>query len=176
VDDLRVKVGDEPGASLLSLSLGALTVEGTVTPQERGIVKPGQLVHIYSELAGRQFEGKVTSVGEAVAQGKDGDQSSGGEKYTVKVTPSQPLQAKLNGENVQLTIVAASSGDKVLAVPSSALSTGADGLTSVTERVGAEQRRIPVAVGVSGDGFVQVTPQNGYRLDPGADVVVGTQR
>ncbi|MFK4098558.1 peptidoglycan-binding protein [Streptomyces sp. NPDC019531] len=176
VDDLRVKVGDEPGASLLSLSSGALTVEGTVTPQERDMIRSGQLVHIYSELMGRQFEGKVTSVGEAAAQGEDGDQLSGGEKYTVKVAPSQPLQAKLDGENVQLTIVAASSGDKVLVVPSSALSTGADGLTSVTERLGAEERRIPVAVGVSGDGFVQVTPQNGYRLDPGADVVVGTQR
>ncbi|MFJ6899401.1 hypothetical protein [Streptomyces hokutonensis] len=176
VDDVRVKVGDEPGSSLLSLSWGALTVEGTVTPQEREMVRPGQTVHVYSELAGRRFEGKVASVGREAAQGEDGDQQSGGEKYTVKVAPSKPLPAELNGENVQLTIVAASSGDQVLAVPSSALSSGADGLVSVTERVGAEERRIPVVVGASGDGFVQVTPQNGYRLAPGADVVVGTRR
>ncbi|MGC9540903.1 HlyD family efflux transporter periplasmic adaptor subunit [Streptomyces sp. UG1] len=175
VDEVRTKVGDEAGTSLLSLSAGALTVEGSVTPQEKGMIRPGQEVRIYSEMTGRQFTGKVTSVSKDSSPAKDGSQESGTEKYTVKVTPSRPLPTELNGENVQLTVVAASSKGKVLAVPSSALSTGADGLTSVTERKGRTERRIPVTIGVSGDGFVQVTPQKGERLAAGAQVVVGVQ-
>ncbi len=175
IDEVRAKVGDEAGASLLSLSAGALTVEGSVTPQEKGMIRPGQEVRIYSEAMGRQFTGKVTSVGKDRSPAQDGSQDTETEKYTVEVAPTKPLPTELNGENVQLTVVAASSKGKVLTVPSSALSTGADGLTSVTERRGRAEYRIPVTVGVSGDGFVQVTPQKGRRLGIGAQVVVGVQ-
>lgn len=175
VDDVRAKVGDEAGSDLLSLSSGALTVEGSVTPQEKEMVRPGQEVRIHAELSGRQFTGKVASVGRAANPAKDGDQPSGAENYTVKVTPSKPLPAGLNGENVQLTVVAASSKGEVLAVPSSAVSTSADGLTGVTVREGRTERRVPVSVGVSGDGFVQVTPVEGARLEAGDQVVVGVR-
>ncbi|WP_309061569.1 HlyD family efflux transporter periplasmic adaptor subunit [Streptomyces sp.] len=175
VDDVRAKVGDEAGSDLLSLSSGALTVEGSVTPQEKEMVRPGQEVRIHAELSGRQFTGKVASVGRAASPAKDGDQPSGAENYTVKVTPSKPLPAGLNGENVQLTVVAASSKGEVLAVPSSAVSTSADGLTGVTVREGRTERRVPVSVGVSGDGFVQVTPVEGARLEAGDQVVVGVR-
>ncbi|MEV0924282.1 hypothetical protein AB0I99_03975 [Streptomyces spongiicola] len=175
VDEVYVSVGDEAGASLLSLSSGALTVEGLVTPQEKGMIRPGQKVRIYSDTTGRQFTGKVSSVSKNKRPANDGGQESGVENYVVKVTPSEPLPVKLNGENVQLTVVAASSRGKVLAVPSSAISTGADGLTSVTERRGRTERRIPVTVGMTGDGFVQITPPKGTRLEAGAQVVVGVQ-
>ncbi|MFI9174967.1 peptidoglycan-binding protein [Streptomyces lincolnensis] len=175
VDDVRAKVGDEAGEGLISLSAGALTVEGSVTLQQKGMIRPGQEVRVYAETTGRQFTGTVTSVGKETDSAKDAGQDTGAEKYTVKVTPSRPLPTELNGENVQLTVVAASSKGKVLAVPSSAVSTGADGLTSVTERRDGRERRIPVTVGVSGDGFVQVTPRKGARLAAGAEVVVGVQ-
>lgn len=175
VDEVHTKVGDEAGAGLLSLSAGALTIEGTVTPQDRGMIRPGQEVRIHAETTGRQFSGEVKSVSKETSTAKDGGQDPGTEKYTLKVTPSRPLPTELNGENVQLTVVAASSKGKVLAVPSSAVSTGADGLTTVTVRTGRTEHRIPVTVGVSGDGYVQVTPQKGARLEAGAQVVVGVQ-
>ncbi|WLW52271.1 HlyD family efflux transporter periplasmic adaptor subunit [Streptomyces sp. YU58] len=175
VDELRAKVGDEAGEGLMSLSAGALTVEASVTLQQKGMIRPGQEVRVHSETTGRQFTGTVTSVGKETDPAKDGGQDTGAEKYTVKVRPSKPLPSELNGENVQVTVVAASSKGKVLAVPSSAVSTGADGLTSVTERKDGRERRIPVTVGVSGDGFVQVTPREGTRLEAGAEVVVGVQ-
>ncbi|WP_328342885.1 HlyD family efflux transporter periplasmic adaptor subunit [Streptomyces violaceus] len=173
VEEVRTKVGDEAGENLLSLSSGELTVEGSVTPQEKGMIRAGQKVRIYSDTAGREFSGKVESVALERASATDGGEESGEQKYTVKVTPSRPLPMKLNGENVQLTVVAASSRGKVLAVPSSAVSTGADGLTSVTERTGRKERRIPVTVGVSGDGYVEIVPRKGARLEAGARVVVG---
>jgi hypothetical protein len=175
VEDVRTEVGDEAGEDLLSLSSGALTVEGSVTPQEKGMIRAGQKVRIYSDTAGREFGGRVESVSLQRATGKDGGEEQGEQKYTVKVTPSRPLPIKLNGENVQLTVVAASSRGEVLAVPSSAVSTGADGLTSVTERTGHKERRIPVTVGVSGDGYVEIVPREGARLEAGARVVVGVQ-
>ncbi|WP_246111917.1 HlyD family efflux transporter periplasmic adaptor subunit [Streptomyces hawaiiensis] len=173
VEEVRTAVGDEAGENLLSLSSGELTVEGSVTPQEKGMIRAGQKVRIYSDTAGREFSGEVESVALQRATVKDGGEEPGEQKYTVKVTPSRPLPRKLNGENVQLTVVAASSRGKVLAVPSSAVSTGADGLTSVTERTGRKERRIPVTVGVSGDGYVEIVPRQGARLEAGARVVVG---
>ncbi|WP_244204299.1 HlyD family efflux transporter periplasmic adaptor subunit [Streptomyces africanus] len=173
VEEVRTKVGEEAGESLLSLSAGALTVEGSVTPQEKGMIRAGQKVRIYSDTAGREYLGEVESISMERTTAKDGGEESGEQKYTVEVTPSQPLPMKLNGENVQLTVVAASSQGKVLAVPSSAVSTGADGLTSVTERTGQKERRIPVTVGVSGDGYVEIVPRKGARLEAGAQVVVG---
>ncbi|MGX1560797.1 HlyD family efflux transporter periplasmic adaptor subunit [Streptomyces sp. NPDC055506] len=175
VEEVHTTVGDEAGENLLSLSSGALTVEGSVTPQEKGMIRAGQKVRIYSDTAGREYSGKVESVALERASAKDGGEESGEQKYTVKVTPSRPLPMKMNGENVQLTVVAASSRGKVLAVPSSAVSTGADGLTSVTERTGRKERRIPVTVGVSGDGYVEIVPRKGARLEAGARVVVGVQ-
>ncbi|OKK10382.1 hypothetical protein AMK33_14295 [Streptomyces sp. CB02400] len=174
-DEVRAHVGDEATTGLLSVSSGGLTVEGSVTPQQKDLVRPGQEVRIHAELTGRQFTGKVASVSRATVSAKDGDQEAAAENYTVKVTPSEPLPARLNGENVQLTVVAASSEGEVLAVPSSAVSTGADGLTAVTVRKGRTELRVPVTVGMSGDGFVQVTPVEGARLEAGARVVVGVQ-
>jgi peptidoglycan hydrolase-like protein with peptidoglycan-binding domain len=176
VEEVRAHVGDDAeGGSLLSLSSGALTVEGSVTPQEKGMIRAGQTVRIYSDTAGREFTGTVESVSRERAAEKDGGEEPGEQKYTVEVTPSRPLPVQLNGENVQLTVVAASSRGRVLAVPTSAVSTGADGMTSVTERIGAKERRIPVAVGVSGDGYVEVVPREGRRLRAGAQVVVGVR-
>jgi peptidoglycan hydrolase-like protein with peptidoglycan-binding domain len=176
VDEVRAKVGDEAGGGgLLSLSSGALTVEASVTQQEKGMIRAGQKVRIYSDTEGREFTGEVRSVSRERTTAKDGDEEPGEQKYTVEVTPSRPLPTKLNGENVQLTVVAAASRTKVLAVPSSAVSTGADGLTSVTERTGKKERRIPVTVGVSGDGYVEIVPRKGAHLEPGAQVVVGVQ-
>jgi peptidoglycan hydrolase-like protein with peptidoglycan-binding domain len=176
VEEVRAKVGDEAGGgSLLSLSSGGLTVEASVTGQEKDMIRAGQTGRIYSDSEGREFTGKVRSVSRERTTAKDGGEESGEQKYTVEVTPSRPLPTKLNGENVQLTVVAASSRTKVLAVPSSAVSTGADGMTSVTERTGEKERRIPVTVGVSGDGYVEIRPREGARLEAGAQVVVGVR-
>jgi membrane fusion protein, multidrug efflux system len=58
-------------------------------------------------------------------------------------------------------------------VPISAVSTGTDGVTTVTTLVGIETRRVSVHVGVSADGYVAVVPLNGASLHPGDRVVVG---
>ncbi|MEV5597523.1 hypothetical protein [Streptomyces sp. NPDC052496] len=181
VDSVRAEVGAAADEKLLTLSAGALQVTGEVAPQERELVRPGHKVQILAESTGQQAVGEVTSVAATptVRKGKSGpgggeDEQRGGETYTVRITPDRPLPADLANQDVRLTIAAATSGGKVLSVPSSAVSAGADGRTTVTvqEKAGTH-RRVEVRVGMSGDGVVEVTPAGGASLTEGEQVVVG---
>ncbi|MET8584819.1 peptidoglycan-binding protein [Streptomyces collinus] len=179
VDSLAAKVGAEPGEKLATVSAGKLVVNGSLSLQDKGLVHPGQKVRVYSEVTGDELTGTVARVADApTTSGADGqDAEQGPEGYTVTVTPRSPLPARLAGQDVRLTIEAASSGDKVLVVPVSAISAGADSRTTVTvlDRSGA-RRRVEVRVGTSGDGYTAVTPAAGDRLASGDKVVVGVAR
>jgi peptidoglycan hydrolase-like protein with peptidoglycan-binding domain len=178
VESLGAKVGAEAGEKLATVSAGRLVVSGSLSLQDKGLVHPGQKVRVYSEVTGDELTGTVARVADAPttsgsdADGPDGGQ--GGEGYAVTVTPGSPLPARLAGQDVRLTIEAASSGHKVLVVPVSAISAGADSRTTVTvlDRSGT-RRRIEVRTGTSGDGYTAVTPVGGARLLAGDKVVVG---
>jgi hypothetical protein len=74
---------------------------------------------------------------------------------------------------VRLSIVTAATRDKVLVVPLAAVAAGADGQTVVMKlTVDGHEQRIAVTTGLSGDGFVEVTPVGG-ALAAGDLVVVG---
>lgn len=90
--------------------------------------------------------------------------------------PDRALPGRLAGQDVRLTVEAGSSGGKVLVVPVSALSAGADSRTRVTvlERSG-DRRRVEVRPGTSGDGYTEVTPVGGAPLAEGDKVVVGVR-
>lgn len=178
VESLGAKVGAEAGEKLATVSAGRLVVDGSLSLQDKGLVHPGQKVRVYSEVTGDELTGTVARVADAPttsgsdADGQDGGQ--GGEGYAVTVTPGSPLPARLAGQDVRLTIEAASSGHKVLVVPVSAISAGADSRTTVTvlDRSGT-RRRVEVRTGTSGDGYTAVTPVGGARLLAGDKVVVG---
>lgn len=181
VDSVMAEVGAAADEKLLTLSAGALQVTGEVAPQDREQVRPGHKVRILAESTGQQAVGEVTSVAATPTvrkgksgQGSGGDEQRGGESYTVRITPDRPLPADMANQEVRLTIAAATSGGKVLSVPSSAVSAGADGRTTVTvhEKEGGH-RRVEVRVGMSGDGVVEVTPAGGASLTEGEQVVVG---
>ncbi|WP_329024345.1 hypothetical protein [Streptomyces sp. NBC_00690] len=172
--EIAASVGKEPDGKLLTLSAGTLMVRGSVAAHEVGLVRAGQKVNIFSETSGKGASGSVLSVATEPSAKKAGEaqQDLGG--YTVKVKPDAALPASFSGEDVRLTIEAASSGSEVLAVPSAALSAGADGRTTVSVlESGGSQRRVEVRTGMSGNGLVQITSVPTARLSPGDRVVVG---
>ena len=88
-------------------------------------------------------------------------------------TDGEPWDEKFAGSDVRLTVEAATTDGEVLVVPLSAVFATADGQVAVV-RVAADgtQQRVRVTPGVSGDGYVAVTPVDGELL-PGDQVVVG---
>src|SRR5699024_2937609 len=108
--------------------------------------------------------------------GEFSDDAEQGPGHTVTVVPATEMSRDLVGEDVRLTFTAAATTDPVLVVPLSAVSAAADG-TTVVVRLTADggQERVVVDAGVSGDGFVEVAPQDDGSLAEGDQVVVGEQ-
>ncbi|AZM61425.1 MULTISPECIES: peptidoglycan-binding protein [unclassified Streptomyces] len=188
VDAVEAAVGAAPGGTLLSVSVGELVVRGALTAADKGLVRKGQKVDIFSELTGATATGKVTSVADRLstpdagpkgegadpAEGRAAVPGSGASGYTVVVSPDRPLSADLVHQGVRLTVDAAASEGKVLVVPVGAVSAGADVRTTVTVlREGGRRERVDVRPGISGDGYVAVTPRTRGALAPGDRVVVG---
>lgn len=190
---LGAKVGDPVQAPLITFSTGRLAVLAKLQPEQASLLREGMRVSIVSESLGERGGGVVSTVGALSTDGGDqsgpggnqggqgndqgNDQGNGqtggaGPYVPVTVLPNPALGGKWNGLDVRLTITAAQTSGEVLVVPLSAVSAAADGRTTVTVGRGDTQRRVEVRPGVSGDGFVEVTPVAG-ELKAGDLVVVG---
>jgi hypothetical protein len=180
VESVPVQVGDVVTSKVLTLSSGALAVRGDLSPSQKNLVRTGQTTG--EELDGMVAsvaDGTTTSSGDSEAsdgEGGAGDDAAVGVTYTMTVKPDTAMPAELAGQDVRLTVEAASSKREVLAVPYSAVSAAADGTTVVTVlgRTG-DRRRVEVRTGLSGDGLVQVRPAGGAELAEGDKVIVGTK-
>lgn len=180
VDAVDAQLGTAPPEKALRLSTGALVVRGSVAPHEKGLLRTGMPVTMLSEVTGIEAAGVISTVSDTPVAPKSvgGEQAkddvSGPRNHEVVVTPSKPLDPKLSGQDVRLTIEAAASAGPVLVVPVTAISSGADGRTVVTVlSADGTKSRVEVRSGTTGDGFVQVTPAAGAQLKPGDQVVVG---
>ncbi|MCZ4122212.1 peptidoglycan-binding protein [Streptomyces sp. H39-S7] len=205
VDAIPAHVGSKvSGSAVMTVSAGALVVRGTLQEYQKGLVRPGQRVQILSEVSGVTATATVVSVattvdsGQAagatsqdqqIQQGQQGQQGqsqdqqsqeqggpSGQRGYPLVVRPDQPLDPQLAGQDVRLTVEAASTDGMALVVPVTAISAGADGRTVVTvvAKAGA-QRRVEVRPGTTGDGFVEVVPVGSGALAEGDRVVTGVK-
>ncbi|MFI6058740.1 efflux RND transporter periplasmic adaptor subunit [Streptomyces sp. NPDC051286] len=186
VGSVQGRVGDQVTGTAMVVSSGRLLVEAYIPEYQKGLLRPGQPVEIHSELSGVTATGKVASVADAMTMrgqsssdgGDKGDGAAGGvggeSGYLVRITPDKALDARLTGQDVRLTIEAASTGDKALVVPVTAITSGADGRTVVTVADdGGRQRRVEVRPGTSGDGYVAVEPVGKGALKAGDLVVTG---
>ena len=184
------KVGDPVKAPLITLASGQLAVTAQLTTDQGGLLKPGMKVQIASETLGLQATGVVGTVGQVTTSGGSNPGSSGGSDGSssaqgqsgapyipVTVTPDSPLDSRWEGQDVRLTVTSAATPGPVLVVPLSAVTSGADGKTtvSVLQPDGHSTRRIEIDAGISGDGFVAVTPIVAGSLKAGERVVVGAQ-
>ncbi|KHD74951.1 hypothetical protein MB27_25995 [Actinoplanes utahensis] len=179
VDKVTATVGAEAKDTLLTVAAGRLVVTGRLTAYQKDLIRPGMPVEILAETTGTTADAAVKAVADTPAQpGQDGEPGAAAEPaqagYEMVVAPAGALDAALAGEDVRLTVTAASSGTEVLVVPLAAVSAGADGKTSVTVVDGDARTRVEVTPGLVGDGFVQVTPVGGARLEPEQTVLVGS--
>ncbi|MFD5200646.1 peptidoglycan-binding protein [Streptomyces sp. NPDC058375] len=176
VERVSAQVGDQGSGELATISAGDLIVNGSVGADVKKLMKPGQKVSIVSEVTGDEATGTVESVADKPTKQEKGVESApqaGSDTYQVKVRPSRQLPASLAGEDVRITVTAASSGKAVMTVPTSAISTGENGQATVTVRKGAEEHRVAVDTGMTADGYVEVTTRGPKGLAVGDLVMVG---
>ncbi|SDS57878.1 Putative peptidoglycan binding domain-containing protein [Streptomyces sp. TLI_053] len=174
-DTVEATVGKAPGEKLMTVSTGSPLVVADVSAREKTLLRNGQPAEIVAEDTGARTPGTVQDVTDAPRTAK-GDQPGAASGYLLRVLPAAPLPAELAGKEVRVSVTASSSEGPVLAVPSTAVSTGADGRTGVTVLGADGIRRVPVHPGASGGGFVEVVPDTGATLVPGDKVVVGGSR
>ncbi|MFC8715911.1 peptidoglycan-binding protein [Kitasatospora sp. NPDC057198] len=194
VDGVAVKVGSRVSGTVLTVSAGALEVRGSLLAYQKGLVRPGQRVEIVSEVSGVQASAKVLSVadqpGQPAPAAQDGGAQGGTAQgvgqgvgqgvpggYPMVVQPDGPLDGRLAGQDVRLTVEAAATDGPVLVVPVTAVTAGADGRTTlaVLEPDG-RRRTVPVRTGTTGDGYVEVAPEGGAALAEGERVVTGVRK
>ncbi|MER6359828.1 peptidoglycan-binding domain-containing protein [Kitasatospora sp. NPDC001527] len=191
VDSVAGRIGGEVSGKVLTVSAGALVVKGGLTIADKGLVRPGQVVEILSEVTGVKAAGTVGAVADTPGDGQPaaaapGAGAGGGQNpapvqggaasgYAMVVQPDAPLDPRLAGQDVRLTVQAASSAGPVLVVPLSAVSATADGRTVVTVYENGQRRRVEVTPGTVGGGSAEVRPLTGGTLKPGDRVIVGVK-
>ncbi|MFE5594267.1 peptidoglycan-binding protein [Streptomyces sp. NPDC056549] len=181
VDSVAAGVGSKAEGNALTVSAGVLVVEGYLQKHQRGLVRPGQRVEIFSEWEGTSAAATVRSVATGLARpqpaaGGEGapDKAAAAQGYAMVVAPDKPLDASMAGQDVRLTVQTAATDGAVLVVPVTAISAGADGRTAVTVvRADGRRIRVPVSTGGTGDGYVEVRPARTDALSAGDQVITG---
>ena len=169
VQSISATVGDTASKQLITVADGGLQLIGRLDPADSTFVRTGMKARVSSSATGLQASGTVSAVGTVTpAQG-----AGNGSYVPVSISPDQSWDGSLNGRTVRITISEAATDSSVLAVPEAALSTGADGRTTVIVLDGSgAQSVVQVRPGVSADGLVAVIPVDA-DLTQGERVVVG---
>jgi peptidoglycan hydrolase-like protein with peptidoglycan-binding domain len=168
-------VGQTAPDVLVTVACGGLSVTSRVAPDQASLVRTGMKVDLLSEAIGKSTTGIVSQVGALITPSTTNIATPGQstDPYVpIIVTTASPLGPEWSGQDIRVSLTSAKTSGPVLLVPVSAISAGADGRTSVTLRRGAESVVVPVTVGASGDGFVQIDGHG--RVKAGDAVVVGT--
>ena len=171
---LEVTIYDEVTGIHATGTVADLGTATTVTPT-------GAVVDIGGGSGSAGSSGSADSGSSSSSSSSGSDSSSGSGSGSagstvfipVAVHPSKPLAAGLNGENVLVTVQTGRTEGPVLTVPVAAIVTTASGTSYVTV-VGAhgKQTQVPVAPGISENGYVQVTPVTTGALAAGDHVAV----
>jgi peptidoglycan hydrolase-like protein with peptidoglycan-binding domain len=162
VDDVKVERGGTVNGVVMSASGASLVITLKVDAETAQRLKAGMVASL--DLDGTAIAAKVLRI------------TKNGNQYDVVVAPktlTASQLALLRDANVRVTIPVKSTGGKVLAVPVAALSSGADGGSRVEVLRNGRTELVPVTVGLSADGYAQVTPAGDATLAEGDQVVVG---
>ncbi|GAA1109903.1 hypothetical protein GCM10009630_03660 [Kribbella jejuensis] len=162
VDDVKVERGGTVNGVVMSASGASLVVTVKVDAETAQRLKAGMAASL--DVDGTPVAAKVRRV------------SKNGTQYDVVVAPNALTASQLavlRDANVRVTIPVKSTSGKVLAVPLAALSSGSDGASRVEVLRNGQVELVPVTVGLSADGFAQVTPKGDAKLSEGDQVVVG---
>jgi hypothetical protein len=168
---LKVTIYDEVTGIHAAGTIGEVGTATTVTPV-------GAIVNVGGGAAAAIAAQPAASAGSGSnSSGSSGSGSSGNPEGSpfipLTVSPSKPLPAALNGENVLVTVETGRTEGPVLTVPVAAVVTTGSGTSYVTVAgAGGKQARVPVTPGISENGYVQVTPVKAGKLAAGDSVVV----
>ena len=170
LDTTDGSTGGGTGGGIVELSGGALVVTMTLRADEVALARVGMPVELLDEQTSTSYPATITNIADNATTGPDG--TSG---YQATITPDTSLPAELTGTNLRVTIAAASSDTEILVVPITAISSAADGTTTVAVLAAGSRDPVPVQVitGISADGFVAIEPADPAALYDGDKVVVG---
>jgi multidrug efflux pump subunit AcrA (membrane-fusion protein) len=132
---------------------------------------------------GKHVTGVLAQVGGSASTGDGGKDGTDGGQETDSADPSAPVPLVISvpqpgvlknqsGTTVKVTVDLGSSKGAVLVVPVAAVHTTADGKAGVRVRRDGKVVNVPVKVGLSAAGQVEVSPDGG-TLAEGDQVVVG---
>lgn len=170
VDDVTAKPGEQVKEGFMSVSGLQFVIDTGLSPTDAKLVSKGAEVAIEETDLKINAKGVVTTVAD-----RPGTNGADAQKIYVEVTPADSVP-QLLGASVRLTIAVKSTAGDVLAVPTSALSVGADGSTRLeVERADHTTTFVQVQPGLAAQGMVEVTPTKG-ELAPGDNVVVGATK
>ncbi|MFD8073256.1 peptidoglycan-binding protein [Streptomyces sp. NPDC059718] len=197
VDKVKVRLGDTPDGEIATVTSSDVVVRAVVPGADGSALREGMPARIET-ADGTRVRGVVAQVGGAGNQadaGKDGDGTSadvkdeGGAEPDADAgaepgaDPSAPVQLVISvpepgplkdqsGGTAKVTIEVGASKGAVLVVPVAAVHTSADGRARVRVDRDGEVVNVPVTVGLSAAGQVEVRVDGG-SLDEGDQVVVG---
>jgi peptidoglycan hydrolase-like protein with peptidoglycan-binding domain len=163
VDDVKVERGGTVNGVVMSVSGASLVVTLKVDAQTKERLKVGMPAS-FDLGDGTIVQATVRRI------------TRNADQYDVVVAPKSLTAAqleRLREANVRVTIPVQSTNGKVLAVPVAAISAGSDGSSRVEVLREGKVELVPVKVGLSADGFAQVTPTGDAKLAEGDQVVVG---
>lgn len=162
VSRVSSRVGARLDGPLLRVVAGAPTIRVPLDPSQAIDVHPGLAARV--TLGGRARAARVVGV-------RDG---RGGDSTTVVLTLKDRSTRPRVGASVPATIVVRRTRRAVWSVPFSAVLTGADGSTFMRVAAGGGRwRSVPIALGISANGYVAVRPRGGPAFGAGDVVAVG---
>jgi peptidoglycan hydrolase-like protein with peptidoglycan-binding domain len=158
--------------SLALIGSGAVVLNGAADASTVTSLRAGETAAVHSDLSDESFSATVQSV----ATQPTANASGGAPSYAVTLEPSSAVPPDLVGQDVGVTIATASSGVMTWIVPISAVTTTADGHTSVTILGhGGRQFEMAVVPGLVAGGRQGITPISG-AFHAGDRVVIGVKR
>ncbi|WP_199521517.1 hypothetical protein [Jiangella anatolica] len=166
VDEVNVRRGGQVDGAVMTVSGASLVVTANVDDADFDLLAVDQAVSIETP-DGEQVPGTITAIEEATGEGATG--------YDVTIAPGEltPEQSEaLRGQNVRITVPIESTDGEVLAVPLAALTAGPGGESRVEVMRDGVAELVEVEVGLTAQGYAQVTAVDG-SLAAGDLVVVG---
>jgi hypothetical protein len=162
-------LGDPAAGQVGIVTNNQLAIDSSLPLDEAPLVQPGMPVTIDEPDLGISATGVVGRV--ADTPGTDG--VDGFHIYLEVLVDD--ASSSLVGTSLRLIIPIESTGGKVVAVPTGALSMAADGSSRVQVDNNGTLAFVTVAPGLSAGGYVEVAPINGSLL-PGQLVVIGFEQ
>jgi peptidoglycan hydrolase-like protein with peptidoglycan-binding domain len=186
--EVAAVAGKAPADPAATASSTDSLIRGRISASDADLVRVGTEVAIELRDADVTTTGVVEKIEEPETGdgngggggGGGGDQGDGQGRLTLVVRPDDPSVLKdFIGFGVRLTVTVSSTDGDVLAVPVAALSVGPDGESRVeVERAAGDGdgavELVAVTVGLSAEGYAEITPVGGAILQEGDRVVVGS--